>query len=529
MCRRLFFAVAVGILLIEIAFAAAWPPGLWTLIVFGPLVALGVYDSFQTRHTILRNFPIIGHFRYFFEAVRPEIQQYFIETNIDPHPIEREFRAVVYQRAKGELETKPFGTERDVYRVGYEWASHRLRAGSRVKEIPRVRIGEGTCELPYDASVLNISAMSFGALSPTAVLALSRGAAAGGFAHNTGEGGISRYHLEGGADLVWQIGTGYFGCRTREGKFDPERFREQACHPQVRMIEVKLSQGAKPGHGGVLPAVKVTREIAEYRGVEVRKTVVSPARHSAFDSPRTLLEFLSRLRELSGGKPVGFKICIGERSEFMAICRAMVECGLHPDFITVDGGEGGTGAAPIEFSNSVGMPARDAWAFAHRCLVGAGMREGVRLIVSGKILTSFHMVRAFALGADACNSARGFMLALGCIQALRCNTDHCPTGVATQNPALFRGLVVPDKAERVRRYHEATMQGLRELLDAMGVGSPDEITPDLIHRRVDDMSLRTFAELYPSIEPSSLVEGTAPSPWQDLWDQSRVDSFEAAR
>ncbi len=528
MFRRWFFAVILAIAVIELALALLWPPGLWSLLVITPVAALGLYDAFQRKHTILRNFPLLGHGRYLFEMVRPEIQQYFIESSIDPHPIEREMRAVVYQRAKGQLETKPFGTERNVYRVGYEWAAHALRNAPDPQKDPRVQIGGDACEHPYSASLLNISAMSFGALSPTAVRALSVGAREGGFAHNTGEGGISSYHLQGGADLIWQVGTGYFGCRTKDGEFDPDLFQKNARKDQVRMIELKLSQGAKPGHGGVLPGCKVTPEIAEFRGVPEYSTVVSPPRHSAFDSPVTMLRFIARLRELADGKPVGFKICLGDQIEFLAICKAMLETDIYPDFITIDGGEGGTGAAPLEFSNSVGMPARDAWAFAHGALLGAGVRDKLRLIASGKILTGFHMVRAFALGADACNSARGFMLALGCIQALRCNTDKCPTGIATQSPALYKGLVVEDKSERVRRFHSGTIQSLVELLSAMGIESPDQITPDLIHRRVSDMRVRSFADLYDFLEPASLPDGSAPEPWQRLWNRARPDTFAPA-
>ncbi|RME72925.1 MAG: FMN-binding glutamate synthase family protein, partial [Planctomycetota bacterium] len=456
---------------------------------------------------------------------RPEIQQYFIESDVDAHPIEREFRALVYQRAKGELETRPFGTERNVYAVGYEWASHSMAPLAPNGQPPRVRVGGPRCTAPYDASLLNISAMSFGALSAAAVRALNRGAAAGGFAHNTGEGGISPYHLEGGGDLIWQIGTGYFGCRTPDGRFDPDRFAENARRPSVRMIEIKLSQGAKPGHGGVLPGCKVTPEIAAIRGVEPWKTVFSPPGHSAFSTPLELVAFVERLRELSGGKPVGIKLCLGRVREFLALCKAMRETGDGPDFITVDGGEGGTGAAPLEFANSIGMPARDAWSYAHNALVGAGCRERVRLFASGKILSGFHMIRALALGADVCLSARGFMLALGCIQALRCNSDRCPTGITTQNPWLTRGLVVEDKAQRVERFHRATVEAACELLGAMGLRAIDGLCPRCIFRRVGDMQVRSYAELYEWLEPGALLDGSAPAWWRAQWDAARPDRF----
>ncbi|MFQ5738853.1 MAG: FMN-binding glutamate synthase family protein [Acidobacteriota bacterium] len=505
MIRRWFFALAALLMTTVALLAMIWLPILWSFVLIVPLVVLGVRDAFQAQHTVLRNFPVIGHVRYLFEAVRPEMQQYFIESNVDAYPIEREFRSLVYQRAKGALETRPFGTQRDVYRMGYEWVSHSLHPVDPPAEASRVRVGGPACTQPYSASLLNTSAMSFGALSKNAVLALNRGAAKGGFAHNTGEGGISCYHLQPGGDLIWQVGTGYFGCRTCDGEFDPDQFARQAARESVRMIELKLSQGAKPGHGGILPAVKVSQEIARIRGVAVGKTVYSPPGHGAFSTPRGLLEFISWLRQLAGGKPVGFKLCIGSRSDFFAICKAMRETGITPDFIAVDGGEGGTGAAPLEFSNSVGMPARDAWIFVHSALRGVGLRDRIRIIASGKILTGFHMIRALALGADLCASARGMMFALGCIQALRCNTDHCPTGITTQNPALVHGLHVASKAERVARFHQNTIRGCLELLGAMGVRDPARLRPNQIFRRVDDLRVRHFGELYEFMEPGQLL------------------------
>jgi len=469
------------------------------------LILIGAYDALQREHTILRNFPLIGHLRYLFEVFRPEIQQYFIDSNIDANPIEREFRSIVYQRSKGELETKPFGTQRNLYRIGYEWAGHSIAPLSLPDEEPRLSIGGDECTQPYSASMLNISAMSFGALSKNAILALNGGARQGGFAHNTGEGAISPYHLQPGGDLIWQVGTGYFGCRTSDGDFDPDLFREQAALETVRMIELKISQGAKPGHGGILPACKVTPEIARIRGVPVGQTVFSPPGHRLFSTPRGLVEFMATLRELSGGKPVGFKLCIGRRTDFFAICKAMLETGLTPDFISVDGGEGGTGAAPLEFSNSIGMPARDAWIFVHSALRGVGLRDQIRIIASGKILTGFHMLRAMALGADCCASARGMMLSLGCIQALRCNSDRCPTGIATQNPDLAYGLNVADKTERVACFHHATIKGFLELLGAMGLKHPNELRPHHIFRRVDDLRVRNFEELYDFLEPGQLL------------------------
>ena len=529
MVRRYFYIAATILILALILIAPVWPPILWSLVVIAPLIAVGLHDVWQTKHTILRNFPVIGHGRYWLEKIRPEIQQYFVESNIDARPIEREMRAVVYQRAKGELETKPFGTERDVYRVGYEWAAHAMSDVGRLEQEPRVTIGGPDCAMPYSASLLNISAMSHGALSPAAIRALNRGAKKGNFAHNTGEGGLSRYHLEAGGDLVWQIGTGYFGCRTKDGGFDAAMFADKAAHDQVRMIELKLSQGAKPGHGGVLPACKVNAELAEIRNVPMGEDVISPPRHRTFSTPLEMMEFIARLRELSGGRPVGFKLSVGRRVEFLSICKAMLESGITPDFITVDGGEGGTGAAPLEFSNSLGMPAREAWSFVHNALVGVGKRDDVRIIASGKIMTGFHMIRAMSLGADLCNSARGMMFALGCIQSLRCNNNTCPTGITTQNPALTKGLVVPDKAERVFRFHKATIDSLIDLMDAMGIERIRDITPDLIFRRTGDMRIKTYAEIYDFLECGQLLSASdVPPDWAEAWRGASATAFAPA-
>jgi glutamate synthase domain-containing protein 2 len=525
--RRLLIAFIVIMALLAVA---AWfrPAALWSLVVIAPLAAIGFHDALQREHTVLRNFPLIGHVRYLMERIRPEIQQYFIETNIDAFPVEREMRSLVYRRSKSELETQPLGTQRDVYQVGYEWASHSMAAHHAPEEPPRISIGGERCRQPYGASLLNVSAMSYGALSWRAVQALNRGAKLGGFAHNTGEGGIADEHLEGG-DLIWQIGTGYFGCRTPDGRFDPAAFERQARREQVKMIELKLSQGAKPGHGGVLPGVKVSEHIARIRMLEPGITVVSPASHSTFDDPIGLMRFIEELRERSGGKPVGFKLCVGRRTDFFAMCKAMLETGISPDFITVDGGEGGTGAAPLEFSNSVGMPARDAWVFVHNALVGAGLRERIRIIASGKILSAFHMIRAIAIGADLCASARGMMLALGCIQSLRCNANTCPTGITTQNPALVYGLDVTDKTARVASFHRNTMKGFLELLGAMGMQSTAELRPEHIFRRVDDLRVRTLAELYEYLEPGQLLDPQrTPSDMRKEWHQARPDRWSLA-
>ena len=456
------FAIVAPLLVLGLWFL--WSPAKWLFLVVIPIVVLGIIDMFQTKHTVRRLYPFLGRFRYMLESVRPEIQQYFVESDTSGKPIAREFRSLVYQRAKGDRDTRPFGTIFDVNRAGYEWINHSMLPLHIEDTDPRVKFGGDQCTQPYMASPLNISAMSYGALSDNAIRALNKGAKIGGFSHNTGEGSLSPYHLEAGGDIVWQIGTGYFGCRTQDGKFDPELFKKTAATESVKMIEIKLSQGAKPGHGGILPAAKLTEEIAKIRNVPMGKDVDSPPAHTTFNTPVGLLEFVQQLRELSGGKPVGFKMCIGRRDEFLGICKAMLQTGIIPDFITVDGGEGGTGAAPTEMTNSVGTPLKDALTFVNQAMIGIGVRDKMRIIASGKILSAFHLLRALALGADAVNSARGMMMALGCIQARSCNTDHCPTGIATQNRARSAGLVVSDKAQRVANFHRSTVTNLVELL-----------------------------------------------------------------
>jgi glutamate synthase domain-containing protein 2 len=522
--RNLFLLVSAG-MLAAIGVAAHWETAaLWALAVVGPIIAVGVWDIVQTRHTIRRNFPIVGHFRYFFEAIRPEINQYFIESNSDGVPFSREQRSVVYQRAKRELDTLPFGTQHDVYAPGYEWASHSLAPVHVDPHGLRVSIGGSHCSQPYSASILNVSAMSYGALSRTAVMALGGGAKLGGFAQNTGEGGLTEYHLEPGGDLIWQIGTGYFGCRSETGQFSPERFAERACLPSVKMIEIKLSQGAKPSHGGILPAAKVTAEIAAIRGVPMGKDVISPPAHSAFSNPLELLAFVQRLRELSGGKPVGFKLCIGKRSEFIAVAKAMRESGLLPDFITVDGGEGGTGAAPLEFSNSIGFPLHDALVFVRNVLVGMNLRDQIRIVASGRTVTGFDLLTKFALGADLCNAARAMMMAIGCIQALRCNSNRCPTGVATQNPALYRGLNVADKRVRVANYHMETVKSAAELMGAMGLARPADVKPWHIHRRTGIGQTGHYGEIYEFLPSGALLDAPPPA-YAQLLESATADSF----
>ncbi|MFV2032515.1 MAG: FMN-binding glutamate synthase family protein [Gammaproteobacteria bacterium] len=507
--------------LISIVFIVAiyWTKTYWAFVVVAPIIILGLYDLIQTKHTILRIYPVIGHLRYFFESIRPEIQQYFVESNIDGRPINREFRSLVYQRAKNVRDTRPFGTQFDVYRSGYEWINHSLAPIHIEDKHPRVNFGGPDCLKPYAASPMNISAMSYGALSKHAIMALNKGAKLGNFAHNTGEGGLSPYHLKYGGDIVWQIGTGYFGCRDSEGGFDKNLFAEKAQLDVVKMIEIKLSQGAKPGHGGILPAAKLTPEIAEIRHVPMGQDVVSPPAHSTFSTPAGLMEFISELRELSGGKPVGIKLCIGKRSEFLAICKAMLATGISPDFITVDGSEGGTGAAPIEFTNSVGTPLRDAVIFVNNALLGTGLRNHIRIIASAKIFSAFHIARIVALGADTVNSARGMMLALGCIQSRSCNTDQCPTGIATQNPARYKALDIEKKAQRVANFHNLTIENLIELLGACGITETSELQPSHIHRRVNGTSIASYEELYPMVKSLCLLcDEDIPGSWRADWE-----------
>ncbi len=526
MVRKIFFTCAVVLpFLIGVA-AVWWPLVLWLFVIVGPLVLLGLHDVLQRQHSLLRIYPVIGHGRYFMEEIRPEIQQYFVESNINGTPFSREFRSIVYQRAKGDLDTRAFGTLHDVNRVGYEWMHHSL-APLQAKEVePRVTVGGNHCEQPYEASHLNISAMSFGSLGRTSILALNEGAQIGGFAHNTGEGGISRYHLQPGGDLVWQVGTGYFGCRDGDGHFDPRQFEERSRQESVKMIEIKLSQGAKPAHGGILPKEKLTQEIADIRGVPLGRDVISPPAHSAFSTPVGLLEFVARLRELSGGKPVGFKLCVGFRAEFLAICKAMLETNIVPDFITVDGAEGGTGAAPLELTNSVGMPMRDGLRFVHNSLRGVGLRDNIRVIAAGKIVTAFHMFRAIALGADLCNAARPMMLALGCIQARRCNTNTCPVGIATQDPSRYQGVDVKDKAHRVAEYHGATIRAFFELLAGAGLKSASEINAHQVLRRIDPFTIKHFDEIYPELGEGALLdEASIPDWWRSYWNAASADKW----
>ncbi len=511
------------------ALSAPRPPWLWAVLaVAGGLTLLGLYDLVQRSHSVRRNYPIIGNFRWLFEAIRPEIRQYLIEGDNEESPFSRSQRSLVYARAKNEGSERAFGTQLDVYGNGYEFMAHSTRpAPAADPEGFRIPIGNGQCPKPYSASIFNISAMSFGSLSANAILALNKGAKLGGFAQDTGEGSISRYHREHEGDLIWELGSGYFGCRTADGHFDPVGFQEKASSDQVRMIEIKLSQGAKPGHGGILPGAKVTDEISAARGVPIGEDCLSPSRHRAFSTPLEMMAFLASLRKLSGGKPVGFKLCLGHPWEFTGIVKAMRETGVVPDFIVVDGAEGGTGASPLEFSNHIGVPLREGLLFVHNVLVGAGLRDQVRIGAAGKVVSAFDIAALLALGADWTNAARGFMFAIGCIQSLTCNTNACPTGVATQDPARQRALVVEDKAERVFNFHRNTLRALSEMIAAAGLEHPSQIRPHHLVRRVGDAEVRLFSQLHVFLEPGELLGGKSERDfYAQAWALGRPDSFD---
>lgn len=527
--RGEFTAISVLLLALTVGLAQVWPPTIYALVVLGPLLALGLHDILQKRHAIRRNFPVIGRMRYLLETIRPEIQQYFVESNTSGRPYSRLLRSVVYQRAKNVRDTVAFGTEHDLYEVGAEWMNHSLAALEASHEPPVVRVGGPDCKQPYDAAVMNIGAMSYGALSDRAIEALNAGAKRGGFAHNTGEGSISAFHERPGGDLIWQLGTGYFGCRHPDGTFNDEAFRERAAKPQVRMIEIKLSQGAKPGHGGILPAAKVTEEIARIRLVQLGHDVISPPTHSAFDSPEGLMRFVLRLRELSGGKPIGFKLCVGKRREFLAICKAMLTTGVLPDFITVDGAEGGTGAAPPEFTNVLGTPLTEALVFVHNALVGIDVRDRIRVIASGHVASGFDLAKRIGVGADLCYAARSMMFALGCIQAQKCNTNECPTGVATQRRGLIGGLHVGDKTERVYYYQRNTVHAFMELIAAAGLRDPAQLRPWHIFRRITSNRVQHYGEIYDFIEPASLLdEDNLPEAFARAWLAADPTTWEHA-
>lgn len=520
--------------LISVSVSGYYLPDVWAIPLFAvsaSLTLIGLYDLAQPLHSVRRNYPIIGRLRWFFEEIRPEIRQYMIEGDQDETPFSRTQRSLVYARAKNESSDRAFGTLLDVYEGAYEFIAHSTRpAPVADPDTFRILIGGDDCTSPYSASIFNISAMSFGSLSGNAIRALNKGAAMGGFAHDTGEGSISPYHREAGGDLIWEIGSGYFGCRTADGQFDQIRFREQARDPQVRMIEVKLSQGAKPGHGGILPKEKVTPEISQTRGVPMGEDCISPARHRAFSTPLEFMNFISELRRLSGGKPVGFKLCVGQPWEFMGMVKAMRETGIVPDFIVVDGAEGGTGASPLEFCDHLGMPLREGLLFVHNTLVGAGLRKKVKIGAAGKIVSGFDIATTFALGADWVNAGRGFMFALGCIQSLTCHTNRCPVGVATQDALRQRALVVPEKAERVYNFHRNTLKALAEMVAAAGLEHPSLVGPHHLVRRVSPTEVRMFSQLHTFLQDGELLDTSRGGDfYSGAWRLARADSFEIAR
>ncbi len=505
--------------------AALGSAGWWVLAaLIVVLIGVAIYDLVQRKHSILRNYPLLGHLRFLLEDIRPELQQYFIERNWDGRPYDRDTRASIYERAKGTKQEQAFGTERDVDEPGYEYLVHSTRPLPVAPTPPRVRIGGRDCSQPYEMALMNVSAMSFGALSANAIQALNRGAARGGFAHDTGEGGLSRYHRNGG-DLIWEIGTGYFGARTKDGDFDPNRFRDTAADDQVKLVSLKLSQGAKPGIGGVLPGAKVTQEIAEARGVPVGEKCVSPSGHRVFSTPRELVLFLAQMRELAGGKPTGFKLCLGSRVDFLAICKAMVAEQVTPDFIVVDGGEGGTGAAPMEYEDHIGTPLTEGLMIVHNALVGAGLRDQVKVAASGKIATGIDVVKRLVQGADYTNSARSMMMAVGCIQAQLCHTNTCPVGVATQDHRRMRALDVPDKSERVFRYQRDCVAQAMQVMASMGVSGPEQLRPHMLRRRISQTEIRSYAEMFHHLEPGELLASPPEGHWATDWALADPDRF----
>ena len=526
MSRYAAYIASIALTLVSLLMARSQPGWWWGVAIFAALALLGTLDLVQRKSTLRRNYPLLAHFRYGLESIGPEMRQYFIESDLAEVPFSREQRALVYQRAKRLNDVRPFGTQQNVYGIDYEWINHSMAPTAIPSADFRISIGPDRAQ-PYSASVFNISAMSFGSLSAAAIRALNAGAKRGGFYHDTGEGSISPYHREAGGDLVWEIGSGYFGCRNEDGSFSEERFTANARDPQVKMIEVKLSQGAKPGHGGVLPAPKVSAEIAATRGVPMGQDCVSPARHSAFATPLELLQFVDRLRDLSGGKPTGFKLAIGHAWEWFGIAMAMHESGILPDFIVVDGAEGGTGAAPAEFIDHVGVPMHEALMLVHNTLVGLELREKIRIGAAGKVVSAFDIARTLAMGADWCNAARGYMFALGCIQSMSCHTDRCPTGIATQDPKRWKRLDVPDKASRVAEFHGNTLHALRDLLCAAGLEHPDQLGPEHILRRVSPTEVRSLGALYRFLKPGELLGGRIPehAVFQDFWQAARSDAF----
>ena len=526
MIIRLFWGISVALIVLDIILYQTYHHIADTLfwIIF-PFIALGLYDLIQTKNNVLRNYPVIGHLRYLLLAIRPQIQQYYIETNIGGRPFSRQERYMVYARAESKLDALPFGTQRNVHELGFDSINHSMMPQKAHASEAKITVGGPDCKKPYHAYRLNISAMSYGALSKNAVMALNKGAKIGGFYHNTGEGGLSPYHLKYGGDIVWQIGTAYFGCRTLEGNFDQDKFKEKANRDEVKMVEIKLSQGAKPGHGGLLLKEKITPEIARIRGVPMGEDCVSPPAHTAFNTPKTLLAFIKQLRDLTDGKPIGFKLCVGSRIEFLSICKAMLKYKIYPDFITVDGAEGGTGAAPAEFTDYVGVPLDEGLVFVHNVLVGCGLRSKIRLIASGKIISGFDVICKLALGADICNSARGMLFSIGCIQSRKCHNNKCPTGVTTVDPNRFRALNVNAKAPRVASFHKNTIESFLEILGAAGLSRVSDLSPGHIYRRTGTTSVSHYDEIYDFLKPKALLGKKLPDSYKEYWDKASADYF----
>lgn len=487
--------------------------------------AVGFHDLFISTRNLNKLYPVVAYIRYFLESFRVEIQQYFIANDTEEKPFNREQRSLVYQRAKNIGDTIAFGTQRDLLETNYLSIWHSMHPVEVTNEAKRIAIGGPECTKPYLSSYLNISAMSFGALSSNAIEALNYGAKKGGFSHNTGEGGISPYHLKHGGDLVWQLGTGLFGCRLGNGRFDPEKFKVKAAYPSVKMIEIKLSQGAKPGHGGVLPKEKITDEIAEIRGVSKDQDCVSPAINPECDTPKALLNFIKTLRELSAGKPIGIKLCLGNPAEFLSFCKAMLAEDIYPDFITIDGAEGGTGAAPVEFTNRLGMMCLEATYLVHNALVGCGIRDKITLIASGKTASSFELLNKIAYGADVVNCARTMMMALGCVQSKHCNTNLCPTGIATQDSIRAKAINVVSKGERVKNFQHNTLHSFYELVGSMGINDPSLLTANLIKRRSSNGLLITGGSIIEPLQNGCLCQNEGQGKWSKWWNKANADSF----
>ena len=525
------YAAPIVLALTAIALGLLVPQHHWLVWLLTPAVALlclALWDLLQSKHTLRRNYPLLAHIRWIFEDLRPYLRSYIVESDLDGRPFNHNERGLVYARAKDDISSHPFGTELNVYSEEYDWLGHSIAPNERAPQEFRVQVGGPQCTKPYSASILNISAMSFGSLGAKAILALNLGAKKGGFYHDTGEGGYSPYHAHHGGDIVWEIGSGYFGCRSNGGKFDPEKFAAISTIDQIKMIEIKLSQGAKPGHGGVLPAAKVSKEIAETRGVAMGRDCVSPAAHRAFSTPLELLEFAHKLRSLSGGKPVGIKLCVGQPHEIFALMKAMIESEIKLDFIVVDGGEGGTGAAPVELSDRVGMPLREGLILVNNALIGTGLRRDVKIGAAGKVVSGANLAMNAALGADWSNAARGFMFALGCVQSLNCHTGKCPTGIATQDPLRQRGLVIADKAERVYRFQKATCAALRDIVVSMGLDNPWQIRPHHLYERLNAVKSSSIDGIYPFLQTKALLESPESTPYARYWAAARADSFRPA-